>query len=61
MQQFLKQHENDEILLQFNSKMLVDQGYIKNYARFLENFEEKWREKVCAILCLDLDLVQMMC
>lgn len=47
--QFLKQHENDEILLQFHSKMLMDQGYIKINARFLENFEEKWRERVCDI------------
>jgi hypothetical protein len=32
--------------------MLVNQGYMKINARFLENFGEKWREKVCAILVI---------
>ena len=32
--------------------MLMDQGYMKINARFLENFGEKWREKVCAILVI---------
>jgi hypothetical protein len=41
--------------------MLVDAGSMKNNARFMKKFAEKWREKVCEICNFDLDLNQMEC
>ena len=37
------------ILLPKHSNMLMDQGLIKNKARFVKNFEEKVREKIVKI------------
>ena len=59
--QFQIQLENDEFLLPKGPITLVDGESMKNNARFVQNLDEKLREKVCEILQLDLDLNQMKC
>ena len=49
LQQSSSLHAILRILLPKHSNMLMDQGLIKNKARFVEKFDEKVREKIVKI------------
>ena len=49
------------ILLPIGSIMHMDEGLIKNLARFVKNLDEKWEKIFEEILELDLDLRILLC
>ena len=61
LQQFQKLLENEGFLLPMASIMLMNDAWIKNNAKLVKNFGEKWERKIEEFLDLDLDFRIMKC